>query len=114
MLYWVGRVLEADGRLLRVAEGQLMQMAPWERYIRAFDRALLVALGDASHGETSIEIMVSLAGLLGGTGLMAYLTSTVVDMVRGMNATEENARQKISQARRLITASSGSIRQHQA
>ena len=99
----MGRVLEAGGQYSWVAEEGLLQMAPWERYIRSFDRALLVALGDDSHGETSVELAVSLMGLLGGTAMMAYSTSVVVDMVRGMNATEEAARQKIGQAR-AVTA----------
>ena len=78
---------------------QLDNMAVWARYIRSYDRALLVALGEGVHGETTEEIAVSMVGLFGGTAMLAYLTSAVVEMVRGMNALEETSRQKINQAR---------------
>eukprot|EP00966_Prymnesium_polylepis_P252382 5834767-Prymnesium_polylepis.1 len=74
-------------------------MAVWARYIRSYDRALLVALGEGVHGDTTVEIAVSMFGLFGGTAMLAYLTSAVVEMVRGMNALEETSRQKINQAR---------------
>ena len=47
----------------------------WERYPRAFNRALLVMIGEGEHGSTGEEICLSTFGALLGLVLIAYVTS---------------------------------------
>jgi len=71
----------------------------WARYARAFDRALLTVLADGVNNQrlTNTEVLLSLLGLLAGTAFLAYVTSTVVEVIRGMNQVEEASRRKIIQ-----------------
>ena len=63
--------------------------------MRAFNRALLIVVGDGLHGDTHAEIAISTLGLLGGTAALAYFTSTMVTLVTSLNQADERARQKI-------------------
>lgn len=57
----------------------------WERYVRAFDRALLISLADGNHGSTPEEIALSALGLLCGVVALAYFTSTMVTLVTSLS-----------------------------
>ena len=57
----------------------------WEKYVRAFDRALLIALADGNHGSTGVEVALSCVGLLWGVVALAYFTSTMVSLVTSLN-----------------------------
>jgi len=67
----------------------------WARYVRSFDRALLIMVGEGYHGTTHAEIAISCVGLLIGTAFIAYFTSTLVSIVTSLNQAEEAAHQKI-------------------
>eukprot|EP00966_Prymnesium_polylepis_P061783 1434032-Prymnesium_polylepis.1 len=78
------------------AEGEPPDTWPWwAKYVRAFDRGFLVVLGEGQRGRTHEEVALALAGVLGGTVWLAYFTSTMVQLVANMNASEERARAKI-------------------
>lgn len=81
---------------------QLEQRPIWARYLRSFDRGCLVVLGEGVHGDTDIEIGVSMLGLLAGTGLVAFFTSTVVEIVRSTNKFQEEVREKIGRVRDFL------------
>eukprot|EP00966_Prymnesium_polylepis_P021110 485655-Prymnesium_polylepis.1 len=49
--------------------------------IRSFDRTLLIVVGEGDHGESGEEIALATAGLLCGTVILAYFTSTMVSLV---------------------------------
>ena len=63
----------------------------WARYVRAFDRALLIMVGEGNHGETHEEIAISAGGLLVGTAFLAYFTSTLVSLVTSLNQVEAHS-----------------------
>ena len=87
-LYLLGRtLLEAPGgprgwlheEGLTLGGGGHEEWDGWERYVRAFDRALLVIIGEGgAHGDTGEEIAIASAGALVGLILIAYVTSSMV------------------------------------
>ncbi len=88
-----------------VKEAQLLQRPVWARYLRCFDRGLLVVVGEGVHGDTDAEIALSLIGLLIGTGLVAMLTSTVVEIVRSMTVFESEVRMRVGRVRDFLRSS---------
>lgn len=99
LLYLAGRMLEADNQDSWLVLWSVRDHPMWARYARAFDRALLTVLADGVNNQklTNTEVLLSLLGLLAGTAFLAYVTSTVVEVIRGMNQVEEASRRKIIQ-----------------
>ena len=96
LLYMLPRLMsEEDAMDAWVAVSGVDERPLWARYVRSFDRGLLVVLGEGGHGETDVEIAVSMVGLLLGTGLLAFFTSRIVEILTSTNHFEQMTRQKI-------------------
>jgi CRP-like cAMP-binding protein len=93
---------EEDAELAWVTAGDVVQRPLWARYVRSFDRGLLIVLGEGTHGETDIEILISTIGLLLGTSLLAYFTSRIVEILTSTNHFEQMMRQKIGRVQNYM------------
>ena len=86
LLHWYACLQYAVGRSPYLHEGApswveregVTDRPAWARYVRSLDRALLIVLGEGVDRETDAEIALSLLGLLAGTALVAFFTSTMV------------------------------------
>lgn len=111
-LHWYACLLYGLPRLMGAAEAAEAWVADsnvdasplWARYVRSFDRGLLIVLGEGGHGETDVEILVSTLGLLFGTGLLAYFTSRIVEILTSTNHFEQMTRQKIGRVISFMNA----------
>ena len=101
LLYTVPRLTDSP-ELAWVALSALDERPLWARYVRSFDRALLVVLGEGVHGETDTEVLVSMLGLLLGTGLVASFTSRIVEIITSTNQFEQMTRQKIGRVQSFM------------
>jgi len=113
LLFLIGRLnpedswlsLYAPGSPLPLPEGPWYDWPHWAQYARAFDRAMLIFIGEGAHGETHIEVLYSCFGLLMGTVFLAYFTSTMVTLVTLLNQAEEAARMKVVQVKDFLNSS---------
>eukprot|EP00324_Dicrateria_rotunda_P001380 CAMPEP_0206166166 /NCGR_PEP_ID=MMETSP1474-20131121/23088_1 /ASSEMBLY_ACC=CAM_ASM_001110 /TAXON_ID=97495 /ORGANISM="Imantonia sp., Strain RCC918" /LENGTH=692 /DNA_ID=CAMNT_0053570009 /DNA_START=131 /DNA_END=2209 /DNA_ORIENTATION=- len=113
LLFLIGRLnpetswlrLYAPGSPLPLPEGPWYTWPNYARYARAFDRAMLIFIGEGVHGETHLEVLYSCLGLLLGTVFLAYFTSTMVTLVTLLNQAEEAARMKVVQVSDFLTSS---------
>lgn len=95
------------GGTLSWAQADELEARPmWARYLRSFDRGLLVVMGEGVHGRTDAEIAVSLIGLLVGTGLVAFATSLIVQEVTSTNNREGRTREKIGRVEAYLRSAS--------
>ena len=53
---------EVDGDDSWAAIAGLPGKPLWSRYVRSFDRGLLIVIGEGEHGETDAEVLISLVG----------------------------------------------------
>ena len=85
-----GWEIDAAERARTWVEASSLDERPlWARYVRSLDRALLIMLGEGVHGETDLEVLISMIGLLFGTGFLALFTSKMVEIITGTNHFEQ-------------------------
>ena len=69
-LTYMAPLLTEEPELTWVVTSGLDDRPLWARYVRSFDRGLLVFLGEGVRGETDAEVLVALLGLLLGLSLI--------------------------------------------
>ena len=110
VVHWYGCLLYAAPRLESEAErprtwvelSEINGRPYWARYVRSLDRALLIVLGEGEHGETDLEVLISMFGLLFGTGFVALFTSKMVEIITSTNYFEQMARRKIGRVQSFM------------